>query len=74
MKTLTCTQLGGTCDFKMTAATEAELKAKAWKHVEEAHPEKYKTTQEMMKNATPEQTAQSDAYFHKNWEAAPEDK
>jgi len=74
MKTLTCAQLGGPCDFTMTAGTEQEMKAMAWKHVREAHPGKFETTKEMMENATQEQRDQADAYFHKNWEAAPEDK
>ena len=74
MKTLTCAQFGGDCDFKMTAATEKEMSAMAWKHVKEAHPEKFKMTQDMMKGGTPEQKAQSESYFHKVWEAAPEDK
>ncbi|MEO5927900.1 MAG: DUF1059 domain-containing protein [Patescibacteria group bacterium] len=73
MKTLTCKQLGGTCDVAMTAATEEEMKTMAWKHVAEAHPEKFAATQDVMKDATREQQDQSAAYFHKNWEAAPED-
>ncbi|GEM_PF-784489 len=74
MKTITCAQFGGDCDHKMTAATEKEMSDMAWKHVKEAHPEKFKMTQDMMKGAKPEQKAQSEAYFHKVWEAAPEDK
>ena len=72
MKTLTCSQFGGPCDFAMTAATEKELMGMCWKHVAETHPEKFKTTQDMMKDATQEQKDQSAAYFHNVWEAAPE--
>jgi len=74
MKTLTCSQFGGPCDFKMKAATEKEMSDMCWKHVKEAHPEKFEATQKMMKDATKEQKDQADAYFHKVWESAPEDK
>ena len=74
MKTLTCAQFGGPCNFSATTATEKEMSDAMWKHVKEAHPEKFEATQKMMKNATQEQKDQSTAYFHKIWEAAPEDK
>ena len=74
MKTITCAQFGGPCDFAMTAETEKEMKALAWKHTEEAHPEQFKKTKEMMKDATPEQMAHTDAYFHNVWESVPDDK
>lgn len=68
MKTITCAQFGGPCDHPMTAATEKDMKAMAWKHVAEVHPEKMEETKEAMENATPEQKAQTDSYFHKVWE------
>ena len=74
MKTLTCSQFGGPCDFKMTATTEKEMKNMCWKHVKEAHPEKFKETEDATKGATKEQNNQADEYFHKIWEAAPENK
>lgn len=74
MKTITCKQFGGPCDFAMTAATEKEMKDLAWKHTEQSHPEQYASTKEIMKNATKEQMAQTDAYFHKVWESVPDDK
>jgi len=61
--------LGGSCDFKMTAATEKEMMEKGWKHAAEAHPEKMAATKSM----TPEQQKQGQAYFHKVWESTPED-
>ena len=72
MKTLTCKQLDGPCDFSMTTTTEKEMMAMAWKHIAETHPEKFETTKKVMENATQEQKDQASAYFHKNWEAAPE--
>ena len=72
MKILTCAQLGGPCNFKMTAATENEMKAMAWKHVMEAHPEKMEDVNKM-KDAGKEAAEMAAANFHMNWEAAPED-
>ena len=74
MKTLTCAQFGGPCDFSATTATEKEMSDAMWKHVKEAHPGKFEETQKYMgENATQEQKDQAAAYFHKIWEAAPED-
>ncbi|MFA6161240.1 MAG: DUF1059 domain-containing protein [Patescibacteria group bacterium] len=74
MKTLTCAQFGGPCDFKMTAATEKEMSAMCWKHVKEAHPERFEETKIVTKDATKEQDDQAAAYFHNVWESVPEDK
>jgi predicted small metal-binding protein len=73
MKTITCKQFGGPCDFAMTAATEEEMKAMAWKHVAEAHPERMEQTKGAMQNAKPEGAAKAAAYFHSVWESVPED-
>ena len=72
MKTLTCKQFGGPCDFAMTAATEEEMKAMCWKHVAEAHPDRMEQTKKAMQNAAPEDAARADAYFHRVWESGPE--
>ena len=73
MKTITCAQFGGPCDFAMTAATEEEMKAMCWKHAAEAHPDKMEEVKEAAKNATPGREDTPAVYFHKVWEAAPED-
>jgi predicted small metal-binding protein len=39
MKTITCNQMGGTCDAKFTGNTPEEIVGQAMKHVEESHPE-----------------------------------
>lgn len=74
MKTLTCAQFGGPCDFSATTASEKEMSDIMWKHVKDAHPEKSETTQIIVKEATQEQKDQRDAYFHKVWETTNEDK
>lgn len=39
MKTVTCNQMGGTCDAKFTGNTPEEIVGKAMEHVKTAHPE-----------------------------------
>ena len=39
MKTMTCAQLGGPCEAKITGSTQEEFMANAMKHLESAHPE-----------------------------------
>jgi predicted small metal-binding protein len=73
MKTLTCAQFGGPCDFAATTATEKEMSDAMWRHTKKAHPDEFAMAKDMMKNATPEQKNQTTAYFHKIWEEAPED-
>ena len=38
MKTLTCRQMGGSCDAKITGNTPDEMIANGMKHLESAHP------------------------------------
>ena len=39
MKTLTCSQLGGPCEEKITGNTQDEMMANGMAHLEAAHPE-----------------------------------
>ena len=39
MKTLTCAQMGGGCDAKISGSTPDEMMANGMTHLEEAHPE-----------------------------------
>lgn len=39
MKTMTCAQMGGSCDAKISGNTLEEIKVAGMAHVEEAHPE-----------------------------------
>jgi len=36
---MTCAQMGGECDAKITGSTPDEMMANAMKHLETAHPE-----------------------------------
>ena len=38
MKTMTCAQMGGPCDAKITGSTQDEMIANAMKHLEAVHP------------------------------------
>jgi predicted small metal-binding protein len=39
MKTMTCAQMGGTCETKITGSTPDEMMMNGMKHLESAHPE-----------------------------------
>jgi predicted small metal-binding protein len=39
MKTLTCAQMGGGCDAKISGNTPDEMMMNGMKHLEEAHPQ-----------------------------------
>ena len=69
MKTMTCAQMGGTCDTSMTAATEAEMVQMGMDHVIAAHPE----MKEKMDAMTQDEKDAWAADFHAKWEATPED-
>ncbi len=69
MKTMTCSQLGGSCDASMTAASAEEMVTLGMDHLKQAHPERAAeidaSTQE-----------EKDAWmtdFQAKWDAAPED-
>ena len=69
MKTMTCKEMGGTCDVSMTAATEKEMMDAGWKHMEEAHADQVAEIKQMPK----EDMDKWAATFHETWEATPED-
>lgn len=50
MKTLTCKDLGGVCDQKMSATTWDEMVQKMTKHVMENHPDVAKQMEKMHKD------------------------
>ncbi len=39
MKTMTCAQMGGECDAKISGSTPDEMITNGMKHLEESHPE-----------------------------------
>jgi predicted small metal-binding protein len=68
MKTLTCRQLGGTCDQKLSANSWDEMVKTMTKHVMEKHPDVAKKM-EKMHNEDPKQWAKE---TRPKWDAAPE--
>ena len=70
MKTMTCAQMGGMCEEKVTAATQEEMMGKGMAHLEVAHPEMAASIKSMPKE-DPLMVAWSEK-FAKDWEATPE--
>jgi predicted small metal-binding protein len=71
MKTMTCAQIGGMCDEKLSGATPDELIANGMKHLEEKHPE----MAESIKTMSPEDPMLLEwkQKFDAEWAAAPEE-
>lgn len=70
MKTMTCAQMGGECDAKITGSTADEMIANGMKHLEEAHPKMAADIK-----ATPMTDPMMVAWskkFQEDFEAAPE--
>jgi predicted small metal-binding protein len=67
MKTMTCNELGGTCDQKLSAESWDEMVEMMTKHVVENHPDVAKEM-EKMHNEEPEKWG---AEMKPKWEAAP---
>jgi len=68
MKSMTCRQLGGDCDQKLSAATWNDMVNAMTKHVIENHPEVAKKM-EKMHNQDPKKWGRE---MRPKWEAAPE--
>jgi predicted small metal-binding protein len=68
MKTMTCKQLGGKCDQKLSASSWEEMVKVMTKHVMEKHPDVAKQM-EKMHNEDPKRWA---AETKPKWEAAAE--
>jgi predicted small metal-binding protein len=69
MKTMTCKDLGGSCDQKLSAASWNEMVGLMVKHVTENHPEVAKQM-ERMHNEDPKKWGRE---TKPKWEATPED-
>jgi predicted small metal-binding protein len=67
VKTLTCRQLGGTCDTQLSAASWKEMVSVMTKHVMEKHPDVAKQM-ERMHNEDPEKWGKE---MKPKWDAAP---
>jgi predicted small metal-binding protein len=68
MKSMTCKELGGPCDEKLTAGTWEEIVKKMTKHVMDKHPETAKAM-ERMHNKDPKQWSRE---MKPKWDAKPE--
>lgn len=69
MKTMTCAQMGGPCDTKITVETKEEMMKAAMIHLETMHPEMAQTIKE-----TPPEDPMMVAWgqkFAADWEASP---
>ena len=69
MKTLTCKQMGGPCDAKLSAETPNEMMNVGMAHMEQAHPEMAADIKKMPKD-DPAMTKWSQD-FQKTWAEAP---
>ena len=65
---MTCRDMGGMCDEKMSANTPDEMMAKGMAHLEAKHPEMAASVKAMPKDAA-EMVAWSEK-FMKDWEVA----
>lgn len=65
MKTMTCKELGGSCDAKLSADSWGEMVKKMTSHVMEKHPDVAKNM-EKMHNEDPERWAKE---IKPKWEA-----
>jgi predicted small metal-binding protein len=68
MKTLTCSELGGTCETTLTAASWEDMVQTMTKHVMAKHPDVAKKM-EAMHNADPARWSRE---TKPKWDAAPE--
>ena len=69
MKTLTCAQLGGMCDTKLSAPSKEEMLAKGMEHLKVAHPEMYQTVTTMAKDNP--MMVEWQKTFDTTWDTAP---
>ena len=69
MKTMTCKQLGGSCDAQISAETWDDMVKAMTKHVMEKHPDVAKKM-EAMHNEDPEKWGKE---MKPKWEATPAD-
>ena len=74
MKTLTCRDLGGTCDAKITGSTFKEVGKNSMMHVMEqikSGDEAHKAAADKMRNAPPEEQKSMMAEYEKRFNEAP---
>ena len=69
MKTMTCAQMGGTCEASISADSEVAMTSAGMSHLESAHPE----LASQVKAMSPEEQNAWGTEFHTKWEAQAED-
>jgi predicted small metal-binding protein len=74
MKTMTCKDMGGPCDFKMTADTPEEIIKKGEEHVKAATDKSHIKITKQMGAMTPKENKEWNEMFMKKWNAAPDSK
>ena len=70
MKTMTCKELGGTCDQKLSANTWDEMVKKMTRHVMDNHPDVARKMEKMHAEDPQEWSRE----VKPKWEAAPESR
>jgi len=70
MKTMTCAELGGMCEERISAETPDEMIAQGMKHLEDKHQGMAATVKAMPED-DPTMVAWGEK-FMKNWESTPE--
>jgi len=70
MKTLTCSQMGGPCDAKISGATPDEMMMNGMKHLEAVHPDMAADVKKA--SPTDPMMIEWNKKFKKDFEAAPE--
>jgi predicted small metal-binding protein len=71
MKTMTCAQMGGPCEEKISAETSDEMMGKAMAHLEAAHPEMAADIKAMPKDDP--KMVEWGKKFMADWESTPVD-
>ena len=71
MKTMTCAQMGGPCEAKITGNTSDEMMGNGMVHLESAHPAMAADVKTMPKD-DPKMVAWSEK-FMKDWASAPDE-
>ena len=67
MKTITCKQMGGPCDFAVIASTPKEMIDKGMHHIKKSHPEMLSDMNKMPQ----EKKDKWNASFMETWEKTP---
>jgi predicted small metal-binding protein len=70
MKTMTCAQMGGPCEAKITGNTPDEMMTNGMKHLESAHPEMAADMKAMSKD-DPKMT-EWNKKFQEDWANTPD--